>query len=80
MRYTVIVVVRKELKMARIDRPVGYRVDLIEYERGWGSKVDETIYFDNETEAREYVKNFNAKNTEKVVPDWYMIADYRGKI
>lgn len=66
--------------MARIDRPVGYRVDLIEYERGWGSKVDETIYFDNETEAREYVKNFNAKNTEKVVPDWYMIADYRGRI
>jgi hypothetical protein len=66
--------------MARIDCPVGYRVDLIEYERGWGSKVDETIYFDNETEAREYVSTFNAKNTEKEVPDWYMIADYRGKI
>ena len=66
--------------MARIERPVGYRVDLIEYERGWGSKVDGFIYFDNETEAREYVKNFNAKNTEKVVPDWYMIADYRGRM
>ena len=52
--------------MARIDRPVGYRVDLVEYERGWGSKVDETIYFDNEAEAREYVEKFNAKNTEKV--------------
>ena len=66
--------------MARIDRPVGYRVDLVEYERGWGSKVDETIYFDNEAEAREYVEKFNAKNTEKVVPDWYMIADYRGRV
>lgn len=66
--------------MARIDRPVGYRVDLVEYERGWGSKIDETIYFDNEIEARKYCQDFNAKNTAKVVPDWYMIADYRGKI
>ena len=66
--------------MARIDRPVGYRVDLIEYERGWGSKIDETIYFDNEEEAREYVRSFNAKNTATTVPDWYMIADYRGRV
>lgn len=66
--------------MARIDRPVGYRVDLIEYERGWGSKVDDTLYFDNEEEAREYVKTFNARNTATTVPDWYMIADYRGRV
>ena len=66
--------------MARIDRPVGYRVDLIEYERGWGSKIDETIYFDNEAEARQYCKDFNAKNTATTVPDWYMIADYRGSM
>lgn len=66
--------------MARINRPVGYRVDLIEYERGWGSKIDETLYFDNEEEAREYCKEFNAKNTETQAPDWYMIADYRGPI
>ena len=66
--------------MAMIQRPVGYRVDLIEYERGWGSKIDETLYFDNEEEAREYVKTFNARNTATTVPDWYMIADYRGRI
>ena len=66
--------------MAMIQRPVGYRVDLIEYERGWGSKVDETLYFDNEDEAREYVKTFNARNTATTVPDWYMIADYRGRV
>lgn len=66
--------------MARINRPVGYRVDLIEYERGWGSKIDETLYFDNEEEAREYCREFNAKNTATQVPDWYMIADYRGSI
>lgn len=66
--------------MAQIQRPVGYRVDLIEYERGWGSKIDETLYFDNEEEAREYVKKFNARNTATTVPDWYMVADYRGRI
>lgn len=66
--------------MAQIKRPVGYQVDLIEYERGWGSKVDDTLYFDNEEEAREYVSKFNAKNTAKEVPDWYMIASYRGQI
>ena len=66
--------------MAMIQRPVGYRVDLIEHERGWGSKIDETLYFDNEEEAREYVKNFNARNTATTVPDWYMVADYRGRV
>ena len=66
--------------MARIDCPVGYRVNLIEYERGWGQKLDETLYFDNEAEAREYVRSFNAKNTAKEVPDWYMIAEFCGKI
>lgn len=65
--------------MARIDRPVGYRVDLIEFERGWGSKVDDTIYFDNEEEALRYCENFNARNCDNEVPDWYMIADYRGR-
>jgi len=66
--------------MPRITKPVGYRVDLIEYERGQGSKIDETIYFDNEAEARKYCEDFNSKNTAKEVPDWYMIADYRGSI
>jgi hypothetical protein len=68
--------------MARIEKPnvQAFRVDLIEYERGWGSKVDETLYFDNEAEARQYCKDFNAKNTETQVPDWYMVADYAGPV
>ena len=65
--------------MARIERPVGYRVDIIESERGWGSKVDEVLYFDNEAEAREYVRTFNARNTAATAPDWYMRADYCGR-
>lgn len=55
-----------------------YRVDIIESERGWGQKVDETIYFDNESEARDYVKQYNDKHNPpvQVVPDWYMYAEY----
>ena len=66
--------------MSMIDRPIAYRVDLVEYERGWGSKIDETLYFDNEAEARKYCEDFNAPNTDLLAPDWYMIADYRGSI
>ena len=66
--------------MAQINRPDAYKVIVIEYERGWGSKVVDTLYFDNETEAREYVRKFNSKNTVKEVPDWYMIAEYCGKV
>ena len=66
--------------MAQIAKPVAYRVDIMEYERGWGSKVDETIYFDNEEEAREHVRNFNAQNTSETTPDWYMVAEYCGRV
>ncbi len=66
--------------MAQIDRPRAYQVDIIESERGWGQKIDETLYFDNEAEALEYCKNFNARNTAETVPDWYMRADYRGAV
>lgn len=66
--------------MARIEKPTAYRVDLIEFERGWGSKVDDVIYFDNEAEARKYAADFNARNCDNEVPDWYMIAEYRGRI
>jgi hypothetical protein len=66
--------------MAQITRPTAYRVDIIEYERGWGSKVDETLYFDNEEEARKVCDDFNAGNTAKTVPDWYMVAEYRGAV
>ena len=67
--------------MAQVTLQTAYRVDIIESERGWGSKIDETIYFDNEQEARSYVKTYNdTYNTATEVPDWYMRADYVGKV
>ena len=67
--------------MPEVKLTAAYRVDIIESERGWGSKIDETKYFDNEAEARKWANDYNAKyNTATQVPDWYMRADYVGKV
>jgi hypothetical protein len=48
----------------------------MEYERGWGSRVDEILYFETQEDAEQYVKNFNSVNKEETVPNWYMTATY----
>ncbi len=60
-----------------------YTVNIIESERGWGSKIDEVIHFPTAEEADQYVKDYNTKYNPPVkslndVPDWYMKAS-RGK-
>lgn len=57
-----------------------YKVEIIESERGWGQKVDDVKYFDNEKEAKEFVKQYNSTNTKTTVPDWYMYASYIGQV
>lgn len=66
--------------MPQVPKPqAAFKVNIIESERGWGSKIDETLYFDNEEEARQYAIDYNNKyNTAKEVPDWYMVAEYAG--
>lgn len=71
--------------MAEIKLQQAYRVDIIESERGWGSKIDESHYYDNEAEARLFVKQYNDKYNPPLkpgesVPDWYMVAQYVGKV
>lgn len=68
--------------MAEIKLNNLWAVDIIESERGWGSKVDETKLFETQAEAAEWARAYNAKyNTAKEVPDWYMSAQtpYRVK-
>lgn len=65
--------------MAQVSRTATYRVDIMEFERGWGSRVDEILYFDNEAEALRYVTTFNAVNTVPTAPDWHMVAEYCGR-
>lgn len=57
-----------------------FKVVIKEYERGWGSKIDDTLYFEEEKNAREYVEEFNKRNTSQTVPDWYTIAEYVGRV
>ena len=42
--------------LKHIDKHV---VQLWEYERGWGSRLDEEKYFDSEIEAKKFVFEYN---------------------
>lgn len=66
--------------MARIQKPgPAYKVAIIESERGWGSKIVDELYFDDDDEAHAYVKEYNDKhNSATETPDWYMVAVYHG--
>lgn len=52
-----------------------WSVNVIESERGWGQNIVETKEFFDYTSAIEFVREFNARNTNKTVPDWYMYAE-----
>lgn len=49
-------------------------VIFMEYERGWGSKVESIEYFDNDEDAKARVSEFNSHNTATEAPDWYIVA------
>lgn len=69
--------------MARIQAPTvqAFKVELTEYERGFGQKHWDTWYFDNEQEARQAAIAYNLENNNKdYVPDWYVRADYVGPV
>lgn len=51
-----------------------WKVEIWEYERGWGSRLDEVKEFKTQPEAVQFQKVYNSKNTEAIVPDWYMVA------
>ena len=56
-----------------------YIVVMIESEAGYGSKIDEELYFKSEALALRYVKEYNKKyNNSPTVPSWYILAEYYG--
>jgi hypothetical protein len=57
-----------------------WRVNIIESERGWGQKVEDVKFFDDEQSAIDFVTNFNKDNNLDYVPDWYMFADEPKKV
>lgn len=68
--------------MPQVKKPsTVYKVVLTEYERGWGSRHWDTLYFDNASEARQYALNYNnTHNNLSSAPDWYVRADYVGPV
>lgn len=58
-----------------------YKVKLTEYDRFSGQKDWDTKYFDNEQEARKWAKDYNEEHNNKdYVPEWYVRADYVGRV
>lgn len=51
-----------------------FKVHIIESERGWGSKVDDTEVFETEAEREKFIAEYNAKNNLDYVPDIYWYA------
>lgn len=56
-----------------------WRVDIIESEAGWGSKIDESKYYETEAEGKTFVKEYNDKYNPQLspcedTPSWYIIA------
>jgi hypothetical protein len=51
-----------------------FAVDIIESERGWGSKVDERKYFPTYELPHKFMVEFNSHNDLPEVPDWYMYS------
>ena len=57
-----------------------WRVDIIESERGWGTKIIDIKFFDKETEAKDFQKETNKDNPGHFVPDYYIQAEDPRKI
>ena len=51
-----------------------FKVEIIESERRWGSKVDDYMICLTEEEAKNFKEEFNSFNISVSVPDWYMAA------
>ena len=51
------------------------RIPVIESEKGWGRRIDDHMVCLSVEDAMEFKQEFNAKNTEKTTPDWYMAVE-----
>lgn len=53
---------------------VAVKIAVWEFERGWGSKIDDWMVCQSVEDALKFKQEFNSKNTEDSAPDWYMIC------
>lgn len=57
------------------------KVFIIESERGYGQRVDETKEFDSRQEAEAFARDYNREHNppKAVTPGWYMYARVEGQ-
>ena len=52
-----------------------FKVTVIESEKGWGRGINDYMICLSKNDAKEFIKQFNAKNILTTTPDWYLQAD-----
>ena len=52
-----------------------FKVNIMEYEKGWGHKLDRVEEFDTIDQAEIFIRDHNAKNNEPKTPDLYWVAE-----
>ena len=53
---------------------IGFKIAVYESERKWGGKIDDWMVCLTSEDALLFKNEFNSKNTEESVPDWYMVV------
>ena len=54
-------------------------VEVVEHERGWGSRLVDVVEFVSEAKAQEFINEVNSKNTAAEAPDTYIEAHIKGR-
>ncbi len=49
------------------------KIAVWEFEKGWGSKIDDWKVCLTTEDANKFKEEFNAKNNLSQTPDWYMV-------
>ena len=56
------------------------KVNIMEYEKGWGSKVDEVKEFSSLKEAEAFIKGYNSENISPTTPGCTRMRAQLGEI
>lgn len=57
-----------------------YLVEIVEMDDFSGPFILEQELFDSKEDAEQFCKKYNSKNIAIPTPDYYTVANYRGKV
>ncbi len=59
---------------------IAFKVAVIESEKDWGRKIDDYMVCQSYEDGLLFTEDFNSKNTEESIPDWYMVVEDKPEI